>query len=358
MSTIYFICPDSNKPAGGIKKIYRQVDILNEAGFSASVLHEMPDFRCNWFKNNTKISYNRSIYKDLYKKINRKKGLLLSIKKSIQYLISSLTKKNNSVKARVNKNDILVFPELFGNNISDIKRGIKKVIYNQGCYQTFFGYNLDLKNLETPYLESDFIATIVNSDDAVNYIKHVFPKIKLFKIRHGLDVEKFNFKEKKLNTIAYMPRKLRNDLVQVINILKFRGVLNNWHFIEIDKMTEEEVAKKMQESTFFINFSGNEGFGIPVIEAMACGCVVLGYSGKGGNEFFKKEFSYKIEDGNVQEFSRTLEQVLLKFETEKSKILNKGLLASKFVLNEYSLKNEVSDTIKVWNEILKLKDDK
>lgn len=357
MSTIYFLCPDSNKPAGGIKKIYRQVDILNAEGFNAFVLHEMPNFRCSWFNNKTKISYNKSFYNELYKKTNRRKSFLVSLKNQIKYLFS-LTKKKNSVRANFKKDDILVFPELFGNNIGEVKKGIKKIIYNQGCYQTFFGYNLDLNDTKSPYLQKDFIATIVNSEDAVKYIEHVFPKVKVFKIRHGINNKKFSYKEKKEKKIAFMPRKLKNDLIQVINILKFRQILEDWELIVIDNMSEEMVAKKLQESTFFMNFSGNEGFGIPVIEAMACGCVVIGYSGKGGKEFFKTEFSYEIEDRNIQEFCSTFEDVILNFKKNEKLILKKGLLASEYVLNEYSVENEVKDTVKVWNEIMKLKNEK
>lgn len=357
MSTIYFLCPDSNKPAGGIKKIYRQVDILNAEGFSAFVLHEMPNFRCTWFKNNTKISYNKSFYNELYKKTNRRRSFLVSLKKQLTFLIT-LTNSKNSVKASFNKEDILVFPELFGNNIGEVKKGTKKVIYNQGCYQTFFGYNLDLNDTKSPYLQKDFIATIVNSKDAIKYIEYVFPKVKVFKIRHGIDNEKFFYKEKIEKKIALMPRKLKNDLIQVINILKFRQILEDWELVVIDNMSEEMVAKKLQESVFFMNFSGNEGFGIPVIEAMACGCVIVGYSGKGGKEFFKKEFSYEIEDRNIQEFTSTFEEILLNYKQDESLYFNKGLLASEYVLNEYSVENEVKDTVEVWSEIMKLKNEK
>ena len=30
---IYYLCPDTNKPRGGVKVIYEHVDILNDAGF-------------------------------------------------------------------------------------------------------------------------------------------------------------------------------------------------------------------------------------------------------------------------------------------------------------------------------------
>ena len=56
-SIIYYLCPDTNKPRGGVKVIYEHVDILNGAGFSACVLHQKKGFRCNWFDNLTTVSY-------------------------------------------------------------------------------------------------------------------------------------------------------------------------------------------------------------------------------------------------------------------------------------------------------------
>jgi hypothetical protein len=39
MSTnrIFFITPDINTPTGGIKQLYRQVDVLNKNGFDAYI---------------------------------------------------------------------------------------------------------------------------------------------------------------------------------------------------------------------------------------------------------------------------------------------------------------------------------
>ena len=69
MDNIYFICPDLNEPSGGIKQLYRQVDILNANGFNAAILHNSPFYRCSWFPNSTKIVYSELVFNT----INRKK---------------------------------------------------------------------------------------------------------------------------------------------------------------------------------------------------------------------------------------------------------------------------------------------
>jgi hypothetical protein len=53
--TVYYLCPDDDKPSGGIRVIYRHVDLLNAAGRDAVVLHERPGFRVGWFRNETRV---------------------------------------------------------------------------------------------------------------------------------------------------------------------------------------------------------------------------------------------------------------------------------------------------------------
>ena len=38
-SSIYFFCPDIPHPMGGVRMLYRHVDILNANGCDASIVH-------------------------------------------------------------------------------------------------------------------------------------------------------------------------------------------------------------------------------------------------------------------------------------------------------------------------------
>ena len=56
----------------------------------------------------------------------------------------------------------------------------------------------------------------------------------------------------------------------------------------IDGLPQEQVAKVLQESLVFLAFGHPEGFGLPIAEAAACGCYVIGYSERlGGGELLK-----------------------------------------------------------------------
>jgi glycosyltransferase involved in cell wall biosynthesis len=172
-------------------------------------------------------------------------------------------------------------------------------------------------------------------------------------VKYGIDSKVFSYSPTKKKQIAFMPRKLNEDVVQVINLLNSRNKLKDWTYKVIDKMNENEVADVLKESALFLSFNHKEGFGMPPAEAMACGCVIVGYPGKGGKEFFKNEFCYPIEDRDVVSFAKTLESVMLEYDNNNQLFVEKGKKASDFILSEYSMDMEVKTIVDCWNSILK-----
>src|SRR5688572_7415339 len=55
MTRIYYACFAHDEPRGGIKVIYRHVDLLNRAGLEAYVFHPQEKFRVSWFEHDTAI---------------------------------------------------------------------------------------------------------------------------------------------------------------------------------------------------------------------------------------------------------------------------------------------------------------
>ncbi len=107
-----------------------------------------------------------------------------------------------------------------------------------------------------------------------------------------------------------MPRRQAEDATQVFNILKFRGALGEFDIVAISDCSFEEAANRLRESAFFFSFSGPEGFGLPPAEAMASGCITIGFHGRGGKEYFCPDFSWPIAAGDIEDYARTAETVL------------------------------------------------
>jgi glycosyltransferase involved in cell wall biosynthesis len=311
---IFFYCPDDNRPNGGVEKIYRHVDFLNRHGIAATVVHLAENFRCSWFKNQTPIV--------------------------------------NAHTVRPAPKDIIVAAEVFGPDIARTAPGIRKVIFNQNCYNTFLHYPLDTQPGETPYLHPDILATITVSEDSANYLAHAFPNARIFRVRPGIDGALFHPEEKKKPQIAFMPRRHLEEARQVFNILKFRDALSGFEIAEIRDRSRDEAAALLRESAFFFSFSAIEGFGLPPAEAMACGCITVGFHGRGGKEFFQPEFSWPIEFGDIETYARTAEALLGQYRADPAPLREKGLEAARFIARRYPVEQEEADLIACWRQIL------
>jgi len=63
MPRIYVFCPDLPKPLGGVRMLYRHIDILNSNGFEAYIVHSRPEFRIDWFEHSTRVCHGPEVCK-------------------------------------------------------------------------------------------------------------------------------------------------------------------------------------------------------------------------------------------------------------------------------------------------------
>ena len=325
MPHIYVLSPDNNNASGGIKILYRHVDVLNNNGYKASILHQNKGFRCTWFNNTTKIDYLKEV--------------------------------------TIEDEDFLVVPEIFGPNIyslsslPQISNESKKIIFNQNCRYTFLGQDINsvtAPDFKMPYSDSEqYIATIVVSDDSSHYIKSIFPQQRVFRIHNAINIDTFTYQEAKTPQICFMPRKHADEATQVLGILNLRGALNDVNVVPIDNMNEQQVADTMRDSMFFLSFGYPEGCPLPPAEAMACGCIVIGYDGFGGREYFNSDFSFPIDVGDIIGYANCVEQQLNNAKNDKDHLMKITKKASEYVRNIYSSKAEKRDILKCWEHLTK-----
>ena len=106
-----------------------------------------------------------------------------------------------------------------------------------------------------------------------------------------------------------MPRKLRTQSERVVQALKRHPALANVLGVVVENMTNAEHDKVLNESLIFLSFSNMEGFGLPPAEAMAAGCLVIGYPGVGANEFFTNDTGFVVDQNDTPEMVAKIEEV-------------------------------------------------
>jgi len=309
---VYFLTPDYDDPSGGIRVIYRHVDILNAAGINALVLHQKRGFRCSWFENDTRVT--------------------------------------DISKVRVQRGDLLVVSELDVSVIKALPRGIRHVIFNQNTHLTWQRH----RPCGAAYSASpDLVGVLTVSDHNLAMLRYAYPACRVSRIRISIDPDVFHLGvgERPLR-IAYMPRRAHGDATQVLEVLRARGALDGWEVTVLDGLSHRQVAEQLRQARIFLAFTHQEGFGLPAAEAMACGCYVVGNHGFGGSEFFQPEFCSSINNGDITSFAMAIEHALNMDRAQPGWCQERGYEASGFVQSRYSIAAEREDVVAAYREFL------
>ena len=248
---IYYGAPDKDYPVGGIRVIYRHVDLLNRNGFDAFVLHHYFPFRCTWFENETRVAhevrypdFSRSLPARLGRRTRRALGRAVSIEPR--------------PVLELDADDILVVPEVMP-GLADIAPAVRKVIFNQNAYLTLAPYSLDVDAQKLACTRPEVLGAIVVLEDSRRYLETLFPDLPVRRVHYGIDPELFAFTREKKRQIAYMPRKNPHDLHQVLLRLRLTGRLEGWDVVAIADRPEAETAAILRESAVFLSSGHPEG---------------------------------------------------------------------------------------------------
>ena len=152
-------------------------------------------------------------------------------------------------------------------------------------------------------------------------------------INNGIDLEKFRLSNIPpiRNRVLCLPRKNKEDIDQIRSLIKTKEV----EFIYADALTEEQLILEYQKADIFLATGYPEGFGLPPLEAMRCGCTVVGFTGGGASEYMiDGETALVAQDGDTLTAANQLDR-LLQSDSLKESIRTAGMK----IASRYSLEN-------------------
>jgi glycosyltransferase involved in cell wall biosynthesis len=296
----------NRQPNGGTKQLHRLVDVLNEIGREAVLVNCLPGFRMGWFENTTPVKW--------------------------------------IVDVVFEDGDVLVLPEMIQMwpHLETLSKATK-VVYNQNYWFTF---NLfcDWENsmpvqydrIRQFYFE-DVSHILACSAYNQSFLEFMFPHLDVHRIRYSFDRGPFGYEAARKKQLCYMTRRRSSEAERLLEMLNTRGSLMGWDVVRIENMNEVQVADVMRDSAIFLSMSHRDGFGMPPVEAMACGCVVVGFAGVGGEEFFGHDFSVQAKEDDLLDFGRKLVPFL---GMDLSMLEKLGRRASDYAVSEYSSARE------------------
>src|SRR5262249_9400435 len=142
--------------------------------------------------------------------------------------------------------------------------------------------------------------------------------------------------DRRRRRIAFMPRRGARDAAQVLAILRARGALDDVEVLEFDGLGEREVAAALHDTLIFLSLGTAEGCPTPPKEAMASGCLTVGYTGQGGREFMTDGVAYPVEAGAVADLARTVEALLDEYRGDPVPLPAVGRAAVSFIRDRHS----------------------
>ena len=187
-----------------------------------------------------------------------------------------------ALQALSRSDDILVFPENDAALLAAFASWSNpKVVFCQNQFQVYRG--LDGKE---DYRAYGVRHVICPGEYSAAICRRRLPRSKLFVVPYPLDCSLFQPSEPKELRIAFAPRKRAHEALVIRDLFRaenpgFRAI----PWVEIAQLPERDVAKVLGESALYLSLLRFEAFGLSALEALACGCVVAGFTGLGGREY-------------------------------------------------------------------------
>ena len=248
MARIIYFSPDFPQPSGGIKTLYRHVTRLVEMGFDAWIVHQKHAFRATWHGYEAPTLWL-------------------------------------SERPRFTPEDVLVIPEVmhqvmqqtasFSGERVVIALSWSPTYWNLPAGQTWASFGIRRVMTKSPVIQ-EYVRWCMGLE-ATLISEYVTP-------------ERYYYEQAtKRPKICYLTRKDRSA-AWLQQVLQAKGApFTGFEWMPLRELSEDEYARHLREATVYVTTNMQEGMNSSVLEAMACGCLVVGFSGIGGGAFMRPE---------------------------------------------------------------------
>jgi glycosyltransferase involved in cell wall biosynthesis len=295
------------KPIGGIKVIYQHCILLRELGYSAYPLL-MGKYRGNFFGFNLDYKTKKQVIKNLQ------------------------------------KDDVVVATEFLPYQ-GLIFEGATKVLFMQNWIN--IRTRLNNSDIDRSYIDLGYDEVITCGEYCSKLVLEQMG-IMAKTITNGIDQDKFQSNPHKriINRVLALSRKNHDDLLEVINLTNHIP----YELIVVDDLTEEQLIDEYQKADIFLAMGYPEGFGLPPLEAMSCGCVVVGFTGGGASEFMINGITALVsDDGDCKSVAKDMEYIL-----HDPDYKDRLRAAGQEISKQYSLENTKSSLLEFYKYTLNI----
>lgn len=281
MKKIYYFCPDFPQPSGGIKTLYRHVWRLNRLGFDAAIVHQKHGFTVDWHSYDVPVLWLQD-------------------------------------RPPFTPQDVWVFPEVMADTVRKTSNfGGTRVVFALSWLPSY-------SRLRPGERWQDHgINHIITKSPTIQRHLRWSMEIDATLIPEFVDPDLYHPNDEKSAQICYTTRKDQSG-PWLQGVLERRsGATDQFSWVALREMNEATYAQNLREAQIYLATTMQEGMHVSVLEAMACGCVVVGYSGIGGADYMRgsgqEANALLVENGNLLQLGQRLEEVLADFHANPGK---------------------------------------
>ena len=245
-----------------------------------------------------------------------------------------------------------------GRSTFDLPNDAQVIVLNQGAYLTFGRLPLPEPGTKLsslipgPFRHDGLLGVVCVSTDSERYLRFTFPELEVRRIHVGIDTAVFSPGDTwRDHALAYMPRRRSDEVGELPRILASRGRSPDWLLRPLEGLDHRGVADALHASPVFLNFPIREGFPLPPLEAMACGCIVIGYTGRGGDEYLLPDCSFPVPEGDSIEYARVVETVIDDYTKKDERLTAISRAAIELVSTQYTLDRQDRETVEVFTQL-------
>ena len=268
MSRIVYLVFAPQALSGGTKVTFRHVEALTTLGFDATVRIIGGGAAPTWFRHTAPIEDDT------------------------QPLVAA---------------DILVLPE---DDAAGLRRfaGLpnRKIVF---CQNPYFAAARGLGELDNHTVGAyrEFMAC---SSGVAAWLSRFFDYDRI-SVAPGFADERIFAPAPKEAIIACVPRKRMLEIKVIRHLFArlYKGP-TAWRWAAIQNMSEEEAANVMARAAVFLSLNRFEGMSLTLVEAMASGCLVAGFTGLGPREYTTSVNGFWVEEDDCEACARALVQAV------------------------------------------------
>jgi glycosyltransferase involved in cell wall biosynthesis len=270
---IYYVCPDIAIPSGGVKRLYRHVHLLNRLGFDAVLVHGKRPFCVTWHGYQVPTTWLSEF-------------------------------------PALSAGDVVVSP--------DTMPSVLRALRHSSCQRVVLAlaWVPSLLRLEPGESWSDYgVREVITPSPVIAEYVSWAMGLKTTILADYVDPSLYFHKPgEKSDSIVYISRKdPAGDILRAARWAR-SAPFDRFQWVPCKDLAQVDYARALRAARVYLPPSAMEGSNTSVLEAMACGCIVVGYNGVGGRAYMRgaglDQNCVLVDNGDLPAFGPALESVL------------------------------------------------